>query len=139
MTALLSSLLVAATGCSTIERGSRDELRILSRPSQCQVVVSGDYDTNGTTPMTIALKRRGNYNITISKEGYDSQTVRVESKTSGKGVSTSTLNLIIGGVVGVGIDAYSGAWYDLKPNPVVVELNKTIAEDEEDAALPDKE
>jgi hypothetical protein len=48
--------------------------------------------------------------------------MQVESKVAGAGAAGVAGNVIIGGIIGVGIDAATGAAMSLKPNPVHIHL-----------------
>src|SRR4051812_39872066 len=60
--------------------------------------------------------------MNIEKEGYDSLTVHVSSQVSGKGAVSMTGNVLVGGLIGAGVDSMTGAIKDLKPNPIKVTL-----------------
>jgi len=59
--------------------------------------------------------------VTVSKPGYYSQTVSVGSKASTTGAAATAGNVATIGV-GVAVDAGTGAWNSLYPNPVSVQL-----------------
>ncbi len=65
--------------------------------------------------------------VTISKPGYHTARVNVTSEASGAGGAGMAGNILVGGLIGVGIDASSGAMLDLPPNPVAVALEGAIA------------
>ena len=114
--------------CATVNRGSHDNLTVLSQPSGANVVLSSG--EKGVTPTTFMKGRRDNFTVTVSKAGYVSQTVNVESKTSATAGTARTRNVLLGGPLGVTVDAISGAYYSLYPNPVSVRLlprNKSAA------------
>jgi hypothetical protein len=110
---------MAFTSCATIIRGAHDELKVISTPSGADVALSSG--ERGVTPVAFVKRRRDNFQVTISKPGYISQTVRVESRASGSGAAATAGNLALGGI-GVAVDAGTGAWNSLYPNPVSVQL-----------------
>jgi hypothetical protein len=97
-------------------RGSHDTLTVLSEPSRANVVLSSG--EKGVTPATFVKGRRGNFTVTVSKVGYVSETVSV-SATAG---TARTRDVLLGGPLGVTVDAISGAYNSLDPNPVSVRL-----------------
>jgi PEGA domain len=107
--------------CATITRGVHDKLYVQSEPAGAAVQLSTG--ERGVTPAKFVRSRRESLNVTVSKPGYVTQTVRVESKVSATG-GTAMIggNLVAGGVVGIGVDAATGAMLGLYPNPVVVHL-----------------
>ncbi len=76
----------------------------------------------GTTPVTFKLPRKKGVVVEISKPGYETQKVIVASKFSAGGGTALAGNVLIGGLIGAGIDGLSGATLSLKPNPVSVTL-----------------
>jgi len=138
------TLLIIATGCASVTRGTMDTLEVNSTPDQADIKI---YRTNagltskeikkntiadpdnpgggpilGTTPGSFELARKGEYRVVISKEGYKTTEVEIGNRISGAGGAGMAGNLLIGGVVGAVIDSSSGAMKDLTPNPVVVTL-----------------
>ena len=111
---------VLFTSCATITRGSHDKLAVLSEPSRANVLLSSG--EKGVTPTTFVKGRRDNFTVTVSKAGYVSQTVSVESKVSASGGTARTRDVLLGGPIGVTVDAVSGAYNSLYPNPVSVRL-----------------
>ena len=107
--------------CATITRGVHEKLRVESDPPGANVVLSTG--KKGVTPTVFVEKRRrDNFTVTVSKPGYAAQTVTVESKAGGTGVGAMAGNLALGGVIGMGVDAGTGAYHSLYPNPVKVTL-----------------
>src|SRR6059036_192363 len=113
---LLCLPVVLITSCATITRGSHDKLTVLSEPSGANVVLSSG--EKGVTPTKFVKSRRDNFTVTVSKAGYVPQTVNVESKVSATGGTA----MAVGGPIGAGVDAVSGAYNSLYPNPVSVRL-----------------
>jgi hypothetical protein len=68
------------------------------------------------------LPRKEPFDITVSKSGYTTQTLRIESKMSGGGGAAMAGNVLVGGLIGAGVDVSSGALNDLVPNPLNVDL-----------------
>lgn len=136
--------LVVMTGCASITRGTSDALVVTSEPDQATVKI---YRTNGgfnrkeiknnqvedennpsagpvlgATPASFKLSRKGEYKVEISKEGYKTVQVNVGNRISGAGGAGMAGNILIGGLIGVGVDAATGAAKDLTPNPIDVTL-----------------
>ena len=116
---LFLPLLVLAS-CATITRGVHEKVKVLSEPTSAYAELSSG--ERGLTPVTFVKSRKENFDVTVSKPGYITQTVKVRSNFSPTGGGAMAGNLIAGGVVGVGVDAVSGASLSLYPNPVVVRL-----------------
>ncbi|HXP34382.1 MAG TPA: PEGA domain-containing protein [Chthoniobacterales bacterium] len=121
---LLCLPLLFFTSCATITRGVHEKLKVVSDPSGANVVLSTG--EKGITPATFVEKRRRDaLTVTISKPGFATQTVTVVSKAGGTGVSAMAGNVLIGGAIGMGVDAGTGAYNSLYPNPVSVHLVPT--------------
>jgi hypothetical protein len=110
--------------CATITRGPHDKLYVKSEPSGADVRLSSG--ERAVTPAKFVKSRKEGFTVTVSKPGYAAQTVKIESKMSGTGGTAMVGNVIAGGgilsVIGIGVDASTGAMLGLYPNPVVVHL-----------------
>jgi hypothetical protein len=121
---LLFLPLLFFSSCATITRGVHEKLKVESDPSGANVVLSTG--EKGVTPATFVEKRRHDaFTVTVSKPGYATQTVTVVSKAGGTGVSAMAGNVLLGGAIGMGVDAGTGAYNSLYPNPVSVHLVPT--------------
>ena len=121
---LLCLPLLCFTSCATITRGVHDKLTVTSDPSGANVVLSTG--ERGVTPAKFVKERKTEpFTVTVSKPGYVPQTVKVESKFGGTGGGAMAGNLILGGAIGMGVDAGTGAYKSLYPNPVPVRLVPT--------------
>ena len=137
-------LLAMTTGCASITRGTSDALVVNSNPSQALVKIvrtngeftkkeiknnsfqenKGEGPIVGKTPASFSLARKGEYKVTIEKEGYEIAEILVSNKVSGAGGAGMAGNLLFGGIIGAGVDAGTGAMKDLTPNPIDVTLIK---------------
>jgi hypothetical protein len=110
-------------GCASVARGTTENISIASTPSGAEAVVSGlEAPTTCTTPCSIVAKRNADISITIQKDGYEPQIVPLTKDVPVSGAAGFAGNLLLGGVVGMGVDAVTGAATDHKPNPVIVTL-----------------
>lgn len=121
------ALSVMLGGCASVTRGTTENISISSTPSGAEAVVSGlEVPTTCTTPCAIVAKRSADITITFEKEGYQSQMVQLTKEVSGTGAAGFAGNLLLGGVVGMGVDAATGAATDHKPNPVIVTMQPSV-------------
>ncbi|WP_220428666.1 hypothetical protein [Sphingobium fluviale] len=117
------------SACATITRGSKQKFEITSEPSAAQVVTTlGD---KCVTPCNLKLKRKEAFTATFTKDGFETQQVNVRSKFSGGGAAAGAGNILIGGFIGAGVDASSGALNNLEPNPLKVVLKPVAPKVEE--------
>jgi hypothetical protein len=115
----LLGIAMALSSCATVIRGVHEDLKVVSNPSGADVILSTG--EKGITPATFVKRRRTSFQVTVSKPGYYSQTVTVRSKASSTGAAATAGNVATMGV-GVAVDAGTGAWDSLYPNPVSVQL-----------------
>ena len=112
-------------GCATITRGTTEVLVIETTPSGADVSLS-----NGLrclSPCALEVKRKANLVVDVSKAGYEPARLNVLSEVAGAGAAGMAGNVILGGVIGAGVDAATGATKRLVPNPVRVTLNPISA------------
>lgn len=126
-----------ATGCASVTRGTKDELKVISAPAGADVILSSGQ--TGKTPVTFTLPRKKGVVVEVSKPGYEPQTVIVSSKFSGAGGAALAGNVLVGGLIGAGIDGMTGATLSLKPNPVSVVLVPVGAPDSGEVSPTGKE
>ena len=120
----LALLVMAAgvlPGCATITRGSSEALVVESTPTGAEVRLSSGETCK--TPCTLKKKRKDNFVVFINREGYEPVEVSVISETAGAGAAGMAGNVLVGGIIGLGVDAATGATKKLTPNPVRVTLN----------------
>ena len=68
------------------------------------------------------MPRRSEFVATLTLPGYAPATVSVTNKIATGGGVAMAGNVLVGGIIGAGVDAGSGAMLDLTPNPAHVEL-----------------
>ncbi|MEI2433435.1 PEGA domain-containing protein [Lysobacter yananisis] len=118
--AAVAALALAASGCATFIRGSTQSLTIDSLPGAATVSLS-----NGercSTPCVLKLKRKHPVAVELCKPGYRQALTQVRSELGSAGAVRMAGNALIGGLIGVGVDAASGAAKDLNPNVLAVLL-----------------
>ena len=111
---------VLLSACATITRGTTQTFKIESTPSQADARLSTGQTC--VTPCEIRMKRKSDFVVTVSKEGYRTQEARVHGVVKGGGGAAMAGNVIFGGLIGAGVDASNGSMMNLKPNPLQVTL-----------------
>jgi len=114
MLALLSS-------CATIVNGTEQDIRITSTPSEADITIKnagGIAVFSGKTPTEIKLSRSSSYIVTVNLEGFKESQVMIYKSFNPIFIG----NLICGGVLGMIIDAASGAMWKLEPEAINVRL-----------------
>jgi hypothetical protein len=117
---IVVALAALCGGCATVTRGMNDEVQILSDPAGADVRVS----TGQTciTPCTLKFGRKDEFTVTASKPGYHTSEMAVSTRIAGAGAAGFAGNVLIGGVIGMGVDAASGATLEHYPNPVMMKM-----------------
>lgn len=129
MRTVIALLLIAGmtANCASIAHGTRQDISVQSNPTGADVVVKCAKDAPFNAPPTpteITLKRnRGGCVITVSKEGYEPRSFRLTRQLSGWYLA----NILIGGVIGLIIDAADGAMFNLSPKQIVAMLPSAFA------------
>jgi PEGA domain len=121
---LLFLPVLCLTSCATITRGVHEKLSVTSDPAGANVKLSTG-ETGVTPAKFVKMRRTEPFTVTVSKPGYIPQTVKVESKLGGTGGTAMAGNALLGGVIGLGVDAGTGAYNSLYPNPVSITLEST--------------
>ncbi len=114
---ILAVLLCAFSffSCGALFMGTTQTVSIKSFPQGSTIEVDG---TTDLTPAMIELQRNNSYVVTISKEGYETQQVKIGQKVN---VGIVVLD-ILGGLVPLIIDAAMGTWNNLEPKEITVNL-----------------
>jgi PEGA domain len=124
------SLPVLTGGCATVLNGTNQDVDFSTEPEGATInLVSGQACT---TPCSYSMKRGDDSRVDISKDGYKSEYVLMQSRTGGSTFG----NILAGGIIGGVVDASNGASNHLYPNPVYVRLVPTGSS--EKAVLLDK-
>lgn len=142
------ALACALGGCATVTRGTTEQIQFDSSPSgvevrteivspcggPCQTASSEDGATMQQppaipqagpaciTPCVVQVKRTDVLRATFSKEGYQPVTIPIDVRVAGAGVAGMAGNVLIGGLIGLGVDTVSGAALEHFPNPATVQL-----------------
>lgn len=117
--ALCAVLMLPA--CATITRGTNTAWEVTSEPSGARVETSNGFSCQAT-PCAIRMPRRSEFVATLTLPGYAPATVTVTNKVATGGGVAMAGNVIVGGIIGAGVDAGTGAMLDLTPNPAHVTL-----------------
>jgi hypothetical protein len=110
-------------GCASVARGTTETISVESTPPGAEAIISGlDNPMTCTTPCAVVAKRNADISVTVQKSGYEPQVVQLTKEIPPAGAAGFAGNVLLGGLVGMGVDAVTGAATDHKPNPVIVTL-----------------
>jgi hypothetical protein len=113
----------STAACATVTRGVHQDWSVETDPAGAKVKTSNGFACD-QTPCTFRMERKADFTVTITKDGYKPWTGNVTHSVSAGGSAGMAGNVILGGLIGAGVDATSGAMMDLKPNPLKVTLDK---------------
>lgn len=103
--ALVVCIIGSSPGCATIATGGGEDqaVRVSSTPRGADVFVNDELV--GKTPMSIRLPRKDDHHVRIEKVGYQPYERELRS-----GMNAWLFgNIILGGLIGLGVDLLSGA------------------------------
>jgi hypothetical protein len=104
--------------CATLFKGTTQEVHFNSSPQKARVIVNGV--DMGETPVALKLESKKTYTIEFRAEGFKSK-----SHTISNHVGAGWIILdVLAGLVGVIIDAATGAWYSLDQTNIDAVLEK---------------
>ena len=112
--------------CATSQQGTEQMVSFSSIPNGATVKTSHGFSCS-LTPCKIKLPRNKSFKATISKPGFTTEVVKVDSLPSGAGAVGAVGSALIGGVLVTGYDVYKGGVFELSPNEVSVKLQSTTA------------
>lgn len=118
--AVVAAAAIQVTGCASIIKGSTAAINVTSPPvtgANCMLSSSqGNWQV--TTPASVTVERsKEDIQVRCTKEGYQDATAIIPSNFEGWTVG----NLVFGGIIGVGVDAATGAMNDY-PNAFQVPM-----------------
>ncbi|MCB9832520.1 MAG: PEGA domain-containing protein [Planctomycetes bacterium] len=116
---LLASIVFG--GCASIVNGTTKEVSIETEPPDALVEVEGQ---RKTTPCSFELRRDEDHGLRISKPGYKTYYVHLRSVEGGAIFG----NLLFGGLIGVAVDAGSGASKTLEPDDITIVMERGVGE-----------
>jgi hypothetical protein len=120
---LAAAIAAPCLGCASVTRGTTENISISSTPAGATAEITGlDIPTACVTPCVVQAKRNADITVTVNKEGFEPQIIPLTKEIPGTGAAGFAGNVLLGGVVGMGVDAVTGAALDHKPNPVIVTL-----------------
>ncbi len=117
------ALCASLGACATVVRGTQTDFKVSSTPPGASVSTSTGFSCS-PTPCTIRkMIRKEAFEATVTLAGYRPKTVHIQSLVEGGGAAGAVGNVLVGGFIGVAVDATDGALDDLVPNPLNVTLD----------------
>lgn len=120
-TIVVATSVLFTAACATLIHGPEQDLAINSTPAGASITIDGQQ--LGETPAVVRLARNREHYLQLDLPGYLPYQMRLSRTTSGWVWG----NIVFGGVIGVVIDASSGAMYRLKPGMVDASMETRVA------------
>jgi len=117
---MLGAVALLVSGCASVTRGTTNQVQINSNPPEAQARTSMGHVC--ITPCTLQFGRKDEFTVLFTKPGYHSTEIPVRVQIAGAGAAGFAGNVILGGVVGMVVDASTGATLEQVPNPVTATL-----------------
>ena len=120
----IAGLAMTGGGCATITQGTTQPINIDSDPNgaDCTLTREGQALSSVTTPAPVTIKRHAStIHVVCKKAGYEDGRVIMNSRFE----TASAGNVLLGGIIGVMVDASSGANTRYE-NYVLVRLNPLV-------------
>lgn len=135
MKRLIPAVALALSACATIVGSPTQTIPIASTPSEAKIMITDEAGAQvfaGLTPTSVTLnKSTGHYwgsksfTVTISKDGYATQTIPVKATANGWYIAG---NIVFGGLIGwFVVDPFNGHMYTLNPETVTSTLAPNAA------------
>lgn len=112
----------STAACATVTRGSNDTFVVTSTPPGAAVKTSNGFACD-QTPCSFKMPRKSDFTVAITKPGFKPWNGHVTNKVATEGGVAVAGNVLVGGLIGLGVDAVTGAALDLTPNPLAVTLD----------------
>lgn len=119
--AIVLAGILAGSGCASVARGTTDQVVIHAEPADATIRTSLGHSCP-RSPCTVEAKRKSEFTAYAEKDGYKPGQIHIGTKMSGAGAAGLAGNILIGGIIGVGVDAATGATLDHLPNPAHITL-----------------
>ena len=120
---VLTASALSLSACATVTRGTNTAWEVTTTPPGAKVKTTNGFACE-STPCSLKMPRKSQFTATVSKDGYKTVEIAVTNKVASGGGVAMAGNVMLGGLIGAGLDATSGAMLDLTPNPVNLALEK---------------
>ena len=115
-------LFAVLAGCATAQRGPTETFEVRSSPTGASVTSTSGWEC--TTPCRVKVARRGDFVVTVRKDGYVTQTFTIKSVPIQGEKNGLKDRVVLADTEYIGriADWASGANREHQPNPLEVEL-----------------
>lgn len=111
------ALVLMLPACATVVRGTKQSFVINSEPAGAVATLSTGETCE--TPCSLKLKRKHGFTVRVARDGYEPVDATVTSESRAGAIAG---NILLGGIIGAGVDASNGSLRSLIPNPLMVKM-----------------
>lgn len=115
---LIAISITSLASCASIIHGTTQTIGISSSPLNAQITI--DKKSMGKTPYFAELDRGSEHVIIIQLNGYKTEKLLITKSISGWTFG----NILLGNIIGLGIDLATGGLYELSPEQLNISLKK---------------
>ena len=119
---LYTILIFIFSSCASLTQGTSDAFLITSKPNNVEIKTSHGYFC--IAPCALKLPKKDSFTVSAEKKGYCSRVYNVVSTVGGSGGAALAGNVLVGGLIGAGVDTVTGAARQLAPNPLNIDLEE---------------
>jgi hypothetical protein len=123
---LIAVAALPLAACASVTRGTSNQITVETTPPGATIRTSMQHSCP-QSPCTFTVGRKDEFVVTASKPGFKDATMPVKTRVAGRGAAGFAGNVLVGGVIGMGVDAATGATLEHYPNPVVMQLEPEAA------------
>lgn len=113
--------MTAIGGCASIARGTSEDVTVSALPTDSEITTSVGTNCK-QSPCIVHVSRKTEFVAYAKRDGYKPGSIAIQTHVGGGGAAGFAGNVLIGGVIGMGVDAVSGATLDHYPNPATIVL-----------------
>jgi hypothetical protein len=117
----VGAVALTLTGCASVTRGTTEDVVVKSLPEDATIRTSLGQSCP-MSPCTVQVSRKSKFMAFAEKPGYKPGQMFIDTKMGGGGAAGLAGNILIGGIIGIGVDAATGATLDHFPNPALIVL-----------------
>lgn len=123
--AALAALSMLA-GCASVTRGVSENVSITALPEDASIRTNLGHSCP-RSPCMVEVSRKAALVAYADREGYKSGSVAIPTRMAAGGAAGLAGNILIGGVIGAGVDIATGATLEHWPNPATIVLEPVDA------------